>query len=90
MIEVFEKEDFIRQVKLVAEQQQISYLVAFDVLTNYLTDVLYEVDKNVSRRKKKVAIRIYGYFSLRIGWMIHSLREKIKVQERKQKQQEND
>jgi hypothetical protein len=75
--EVFEKEDFIRHVVKTAKETDISYLLAFDIITNHLTDILYEIDRNITNPKKKVLIRVYGYFSLRIGFMISNTRKQL-------------
>jgi len=69
--EVFKLEDFKRNVKETADSLDISYIVAYDVVTNYLTDVLYDIDKNVKYSKKKKKINMYSYFSLIIGFMVN-------------------
>jgi hypothetical protein len=74
---VFEKEHFIRHIIATAKKNNISYLLAFDIITNHLTDILYEIDKNITSPRKKVIIRVYGYFSLRIGFMISSTRKQL-------------
>lgn len=86
--EVFEKEDFVRHVVETAKANNISYLLAFDVITNHLTDVLYEIDKAIILPKKKVKIRAIGYFSLITGFMISSTRKQLIelfIKQRKQK-----
>lgn len=75
--EVFEKEDFIRHVSDTAQANSVSYILAFDVISNHLTDLLYEIDKNIAKPRRKVKIRCYGYFSLLIGFMISGTRKKL-------------
>ena len=55
--EVFEKEDFIRHVIKTAKANDVSYLLAFDVITNHLTDILYEIDTNITSKQKKVVVK---------------------------------
>ena len=68
--EVFLKEHFINHISETAKRNQVSYAMAYDVITNHLTDILYEIDKKIVVPEQKVKISIYGYFSLCIGFMI--------------------
>ena len=74
---VFENEDFIRHVSDTAQANNVSYILAFDVISNHLTDLLYEVDKNIAKPKRKVKIRCYGYFSLQVSFMISGTKKKL-------------
>lgn len=67
--EVFVLQDFIANVTETAMTLQISYLLAYEIITNYLTDVLYEIDKAQSKTKQRSRITVYGYLNLDIGFM---------------------
>ena len=86
---VFYKGHFVRHVQETAQQTQVSYVLAYEVITNHLTDILYEIDKAIARPRKKVMIRIYSYFSLRIGFMLSSTQTTL-IELRKQKRKQNE
>lgn len=89
--EVFVNEDFIRHVVETSNANDVSYILAFDVITNHLTDILYEIDKSITKPKTKVKIRGYRYFSLQIGFMISSTRKQLIelfIKQRKENQNE--
>lgn len=67
--DVFNKEHFREHITQTAKTLDISYMLAYDIITNYLTDILYELDKAVSDRKKSTRISVHSYFSLKIGFM---------------------
>ena len=85
--DVFEKEHFIRHVLETAKVNKVSYLLAFDIITNHLTDILYEIDKNIISPKRKVQIGVYAYFYLRIGFMISNTKQKLEQLIIKKKQE---
>jgi uncharacterized membrane protein YsdA (DUF1294 family) len=43
--------------------------LAYELITNYLIDVLYELDKAQAQKKKRTKINVFGYFFLEIGFM---------------------
>jgi len=73
--DVFSQQEFINHVSETATSTRVSYLLAYELITNYLIDILYEIDQTVSIRKKKRKISVYSYFFLEIGFMV-SLRDK--------------
>lgn len=72
--EVFVTEHFVEHVIKTAKATEINYLLAYDIITNYLTDLLYEIDTQITM-DKKVRIRGYRYFSFNIGFMISNIKE---------------
>lgn len=68
--EVFKHEDFIKHVTDTSKLNSVSFNIGYDIITNYLIDILYEIDKNITNSRKKVKYRITGYFSLQLGFMI--------------------
>lgn len=80
---VFNEADFIEHVIVTAKANNVSYLLAFDLITNHLTDILYEIDKEIINKRKKVKLRVYGYFSIAIGFMITSKRKLFKQSKNK-------
>jgi hypothetical protein len=70
--EVFLKEDFIRHVTDTAKANNVSYIVAYTVITNYLNNILYEVDTQIISKRKKSKIRIHSYFSILIGFRLNA------------------
>lgn len=74
---VFNSPHFVSHIEETANKNQVSYMLAYEVITNHLTDILYEIDKNITLPKKKVKIRVYSYFSLRIGFMISSTKTRL-------------
>ena len=90
--EVFLKERFIRHITETAKTNHVSYILAYNIITNHLIDILYEIDKAITSPRKKVLIRVYGYFSLRIGFMISSTRThliELFINQRKEKRNES-
>lgn len=75
--EVFSQEHFSNHITETAKRNKVSYILAYDVITNHLTDILYEIDKAIAVPEEKVKIRAYGYFSLQIGFMISNNRNKL-------------
>lgn len=77
--EVFLKSEFIANVSETARTKKVSYLLAYDLITNYLTDILYEVDKGIeyAKQKRKVKINVFSYFSLQIGFMVSTKGKKM-------------
>lgn len=69
--EIFLTEHFIEHVTETAKHMEISYALAYYIITNHLTDLLYEIDLNLSKPKKNVMVRIYGYCSLKIGYLFN-------------------
>jgi hypothetical protein len=88
--DVFTKEHFEKHVALSAEKNKVSYIIAYEVITNHLTDILYEIDKNISYPRKKVMIRVLSYFSLRIGFMISQNKVKKEFNDRMSKYRKNE
>lgn len=82
---VFKESDFIKHVTQSAEQNKVSYMLAYDLITNHLTDILYEIDKNIINPRKKIIIRVYQYFSLRIGFMLSSTQRIKSINKKKNK-----
>lgn len=68
--EVFSNPDFIRNVVSAGKKNEVSYLLAYDVITKTLINILYEIDNSITLRRKKKRINVYGYFYLEIGFMI--------------------
>lgn len=88
--EVFVREDFKNNVKEAAEYNKVSYLVAFDVISNYIIDNLELLDQLRSHRRKQSRINIFGYLVLDIGFIKNINRNYFKkeIQEfRRRKQQ---
>lgn len=75
--EVFCNENFISNVSETAKSNKVSYLLAYDLITNYLTDVFYEIDKKMNHRTKKTRISILGYFFLDLGFAISFIKKKV-------------
>ena len=67
--DVFTQDEFISNVRETATTLEISYLLAYELITNYLTDVLYEIDIASVKKRKKTRINIFSYFFLEIGFM---------------------
>lgn len=65
---VFNRQDFVENVSDSARDNKVSYLFAYEIITNYLTDVLYEIDKHM-KKPTKVKLVIKAFFSLSIGFM---------------------
>jgi len=76
---VFTQENFIRHVTDTAKANNISYIVAFTIITNYLTNTLYEIDKQVVARRKKSKIRIIGFFSILTGFNLNATNKRINI-----------
>ena len=72
--EVFIKSDFVNNITETARVEKVNYLIAYEIITNYLTDVLYELDKAVSSKKGK-RISVHSYFYFQVGFM-ESIRNK--------------
>lgn len=75
--EVFILEDFSKHITETSRNLDISYLLAYEIITNYLTDILYEIDIAVSDREKKKKISIHAYFFLEIGFMVSVKNKKM-------------
>lgn len=73
--EVFVLNQFSKHITEVAKTLDISYLLAYEIITNYLTDIIYEIDIAASNRERKKKIAVHGYFFLEIGFMV-SVRNK--------------
>jgi len=69
--EVFVREHFQEHVTQTANNLNISYVVAYHIITNHLIDIVYEIDLNIKNPQKNVMVRIYGYCSLRIGYLLN-------------------
>ena len=67
--EVFQLRDFKNNVNETARSLDISYIIAYEVLTNHLTDVLFELDRGIEFKRKKIKINMFSYFSLFVGFM---------------------
>jgi len=67
--EVFTLQEFKNNISETARSLNISYVIAYDIITNYLTDILYEIDISIEHPKKKKKISVYSYFSLTVGFM---------------------
>jgi len=66
---VFRTIDFERHITETAKTLDIGYQLAYEIITNYLTDVLYEVDKVLEAPRKKRRISVYSYFYLDTGFL---------------------
>lgn len=75
--EVFVLQEFSQHITETAMTLEISYLLAYEIITNYLTDILYEIDQAVSNRKRKKKISIHAYFFLEIGFMVSVKNKKM-------------
>jgi len=75
--EVFINQDFINNVRETATTREISYLLAYELITNFLTDTLYEIDIAICKQKKKTRIRVFSYFHLDIGFMMSFKNKKM-------------
>ncbi len=73
--EVFLDQDFLNNVSETAKKVEINYILAYEIITGHLIDILYEIDKAISLKRKKTKIRVYSYFFLQIGFMV-SLKNK--------------
>ena len=67
--EVYSNQEFINHIEETAITHKVSYIVAYTVVTDYLTDIMYELDLNVAKRKTKKRILIHSYFFLSVGFM---------------------
>lgn len=67
--EVFLKEDFRNHVAETAKQNEVSYLLAYDLITIHLTDIFYEIDIAVSKKRGNIRISIQSFFYLKIGFL---------------------
>ena len=75
--EVFKLDEFKDNVSETARSLDVSYIIAYEVLTNYLTDVLYEIDQSIENQKQKRKINVYSYFSLTVGFMANLTKNKM-------------
>ncbi len=75
--EVFINGDFISNITETATTRKISYLLAYELITNYLTDILYELDKAQAQKRKRTRINVFGYFFLEIGFMLSFKNKKM-------------
>lgn len=78
--EVFTKEEFINNVSETAELKKVSYSVVYEIMTNHLTDILYEIDKKKKHKRKTSRISIYGYLQLRIGFAVNMRKPHLRNQ----------
>jgi hypothetical protein len=83
--DVFKLPHFIKHVKQTAIDNNVSYLLAYDLITKHLIDILYEIDKNVVMPRKKTRIRVFRCFSLQIGFMMSDTKTMFKKQFKKRK-----
>lgn len=74
---VFQDAQFVKHVTKASEEQNISYVIAYELISNHLTQILYEVDKAITRSKKKSKIIFHSYFSLQIGFMLSTKNKKM-------------
>ena len=72
--EVFLDRNFISNVTETATICRVSYIIAYECVTNYLTDIVYEIDQAITFELKKSKISVYSYFFLEVGFMV-SLRD---------------
>lgn len=77
--EVFTLKEFKSNISETARSLKISYVVAYDVVTNYLIDILYEIDETIASPKKKKKISVYSYFSLTVGFMANISKKKLYI-----------
>lgn len=77
--EVFVIQEFKNNVSETARSLSISYVIAYEVLTNYLTDILYEVDTTITSKKEKRKINVYSYFSLYVGFMANLTNKRVYI-----------
>jgi hypothetical protein len=75
--EVFHDSDFLSNVSETAKKCDISYVLAFEIVSNYLTDILFEIDQAISSKRKKKIINVYSYFFLQIGFMVSVKNKKM-------------
>jgi hypothetical protein len=68
--DVFNKAEFVQHVSDSAKENHVSYLLAYDLITNYLTDYLYEIDKTIIHKRKKRRFMFKGFFSCATGFML--------------------
>jgi hypothetical protein len=68
--EVFSEQEFIQNVVAAGKTNEVSYLLAYDVITKTLINILYEIDQSITLKRKKKRINVYGYFFLEVGFMI--------------------
>jgi len=83
--DVFKMPQFIEHVRQTATDNNVSYLLAYDLITKHLIDILYEIDKNVVMPRKKTKIRVFRCFSLKIGFMMSDTKELIIKQFKKRR-----
>lgn len=63
--EVFNNPEFIEDIKDTALQTGFSFNVIYNEVTIYLTDVLYEIDKNhVLKRRTKINMQPFLFFKV--------------------------
>lgn len=77
--EVFTIQEFKNNVAETARSLDISYVIAYEVLTNYLTNILYEVDTRITSKKEKRKINVHSYFSLYVGFMANLKNRRIYI-----------
>lgn len=75
--DVFVTEQFQSHISETAKTLDISYLLAYEIITNYLTDILYEIDIAANSKTKKARISVHSYFFLEIGFMVSVKNKKM-------------
>lgn len=75
--DVFATEQFQSHISETSKTLDISFLLAYEIITNYLTDVLYEIDIAATSSRKKRKISIHSYFFLEIGFMVSVKNKKM-------------
>lgn len=74
---VFENDLFLKHVSKASKSNQISYTLSYELITSYLTDLIFEIDAIQSKTEKEARIRVYGYMLLEIGFMISFKNKKL-------------
>ena len=77
--EVFTLHEFKNNISETARSLKVSYVIAYDIVTNYLIDILYEIDKSIEHPKKKKKINVYSYFSLTTGFMANLTKKTLYI-----------
>ena len=67
--DVFKFDEFQNNIKEVADLQQVSYIVAYEIITNHLIDIVNEIDK-AQASKKNIRILILRYMKLDVRFAI--------------------
>lgn len=78
--EVFLRQEFQIHITETAKESKVSYLLAYEIITNFLTDTLYEIDLAVTDRERKKRISVHSYFYLQVGFMVSTENKKMFLQ----------